>query len=456
MKLNKLFLANYRGFEQLDLDFDDDVTVLAGVNGVGKSGVLMALRSALSFSLPRFTASKESSIALSDADIQTGKPGLSMSAVLGLNAAKVIVDLTRTAPLSVDKAERLIKRRDDLRFAIRETRKDSKEEFEINDKIRLIDDQLDQVTDISTVRILPDDPSKDKDDFVTRLKEDDRQPLAVFYSTARFLSKLPPTLPRTKAINVATAYDKALNQLEVSLNDFANWYRVVESDASPEGRDRLFKQLEKAITTFLPEVHDLSLHALRPPRFSVSKNGQLIFLEQLSDGERGLLALVFDLTRRLAIANPESDDPIAQGVALVLIDEIELHLHPKWQRDVLHRLQETFRSCQFIITTHSPLVLGEVPARCVRFLEYVEEKVMVHVPTETYGLDVNRILQDYMDAPTRNRITAADLQSLFELIDEECYDEARRSIAELELRLGAAEPELTRASSLIRFLEGNE
>lgn len=456
MKLTKLTLANFRGFDQIDLDFADDVTVIAGVNGVGKSGVLKALTIALSLALPKFTVSRESPLSLNDTDVQSGKPGLSMSVTLDLDTARVIVDLTRAAPLAAEKAETLIKRRDDLRFATRETKRGSKEEQEINDEIRLIGLQLDQASDIAGVRILPDDDANFGDERVASLEGGTKQPLAVFYTTSRFLSRLPPTLPKTKQIDAATAYDKALNQLEVSLNDFANWYRVVGIEAAAETKDRLFKQLEQAITTFLPEVRNLRLHDGRPPRFSVTKSGKPLFLEQLSDGERGLLALVFDLTRRLAIANPDSDNPIAEGVALVLIDEIELHLHPKWQRDVLQRLRDIFKACQFVVTTHSPLVLGEVPAGCVRFLELVGGKVGVTVPTEAYGMDANRILQEFMGAPVRNQQVDRELKALFDLIDQERFDEARAAIAALERKLGEDEPELTRASSLIRFLEGAE
>ena len=140
----------------------------------------------------------------------------------------------------------------------------------------------------------------------------------------------------------------------------------------------------------------------------------------------------------------------------MLIDEIELHLHPKWQRDVLQRLRDTFKACQFIVTTHSPMVLGEVPARCVRFLEFVDGKVKVFTPSEAYGMDANRILQEYMGASVRNRQVEADLKALFELIDQERFDDARTAISMLEDKLGNAEPELTRASSLIRFLEGTD
>ena len=123
MKLKKLTLANFRGFEQIDLDFADDVTVIAGVNGVGKSGVLKALTTSMSLALPKFTVSRESPLGLSDTDVQSGKPGLFISTTLALDSAIVIIDLTRTAPLEADTAEPLILRRDALRFAPRATKK---------------------------------------------------------------------------------------------------------------------------------------------------------------------------------------------------------------------------------------------------------------------------------------------------------------------------------------------
>jgi hypothetical protein len=226
--------------------------------------------------------------------------------------------------------------------------------------------------------------------------------------------------------------------------------------ASEPRRLKVLDALREVVTSLVPEFSNLRIQEHPRLGFVVDKRGQPFYLHQLSDGERGLLALVFDLTRRLAIANPERDDPIAEGVALVLIDEIELHLHPKWQRNVLPRLCDTFKACQFVVTTHSPLVLGEVPARCVRFLEFVDGKVNVFTPSEAYGMDANRILQEFMGAPVRNRQVEEELTKLFELIDDENFDHARDAISRLEEKLGTTEPELTRASSLIRFLEGTD
>jgi predicted ATP-binding protein involved in virulence len=454
MKLDRMTLANFRGFDQIDLQFEKDVTVIAGVNGVGKSAILDAVTKAVSLALPRISPSKEKTIGLADTDIKDGKDSLSLSVVLNSLKANIHVDIARSAGVSVMQAEELTKRRDELRFATRETRKGSKEEQEIEDEIHRIDLRLSPTEDVPTLRILPIEPDGSPDEIVAALKTGTSQPVAVYYSTFRLLSRLPPSLHKTKPIEIATAYNKALDQLEVSLNDFANWYRVLAEGDQPKRSTRMFEQLEAATSTFLPGVSNLHLHSERPPRFSVQKNGSLFYLEQLSDGERGLLAIVFDLTRRLAIANLESKNPIADGVGLVMIDEIELHLHPSWQRHVLRKLRDVFKNCQFVITTHSPLVLGEALARCVRFLEFQGGKVIATIPAEAYGMDANRILQELMGAPIRNKTIDAKLRVLFELIDKEDLDQARSKISELEKHLGESEPELTRASSLITFLEG--
>lgn len=457
MRLERLTLANFRGFDQIELGFEADITVVAGVNGVGKSGVLRSLAVALSHGLPNFTSSKEAPLGLGDTDVQSGKSAITLSVSLALPDASVHVDMNRSARLDPTKAEALLKRRDELRFATRETKKGSAEEAVLNDNVRLIEHQLAEPVDLPTVRVLPTDTNISQEDFSARARESDQQAFAVYYSTNRLLSRLPPALPRVRSLSVSAAYERALAQPEVSLNDFANWARVITAGSDRVYATRMFRQLSRAIRNFLPGVTRLRLHETRPPRFSVRKQGRQFYLEQLSDGERGLLALVFDLTRRLAVANPSAVNPLRDGVALVMIDEIELHLHPKWQRDVVDRLRQTFPACQFVVTTHSPLVLGEVPARCVRFLEIDEGgKVVKTVPSEAYGMDANRILQEFMGARVRNRKVDDDLRALFRLIDDDRLGEARTAIAQLEITLGHDEPELTRASSLIRFLEGGD
>lgn len=458
MKLKRLNLANYRGFEQLDIAFEDDITVIAGVNGVGKTGILKAIASSASYALPKFTPSNEKQLSLSETDIYYRKPGTTLAAQLQLSDGTVHVDITRSSPISEDKVAELNKRRDELRFAFRETSKDSKEASEIDEEIRRISLLLENPEDTPTVSVIPINPEISSDNYFSQARKASNQPIIVLYSTNRFLTRLPVVLPKTKRIDIAMAYSKALNQLEVSLNDFANWYRVLIENASKRGAftKKILAQLDNAINVFLPEMGDLKLHTDIPPKFSVRKNESRLYLDQLSDGERGLLALVFDLIRRLAIANPESDNPISEGEAVVMIDEVELHLHPKWQREVLGRLNSVFVNSQFIVTTHSPMVLGETEARCIRFLYIENKKVKYMVPNEALGLDANRVLSELMGTPVRNRSIEQKLNKLFELIDKEKFDEARTTIAALKTQLGEYEPELTRASSLLKFLEGAE
>ncbi len=436
MKLESLSLAHCGGFEQLDIAFESDVTLIAGVNGVGKSTVLHALAVLLSRALPEFTPSRSAPLYFTDDNIYGDKTSLEVSARIQIDRQAINAGVQR------------------LRTA-----------DEIGDRFVLLRQQEAAATtdfaEAMGARTLTGELEagiKETRAALATLKTAARPPLAVYFSPKRQLPGQPRSLPEAKPFAPSIAYARALHDREVELREFMHWFRTQEKFGAARAPRRLkvLDALRAVVSELMPEFGNLRIEERPRLGFVVDKRRQPFYLHQLSDGERGLLALVFDLTRRLAIANPDSDNPIADGVALVLIDEIELHLHPKWQRDVLRRLRDIFKACQFVVTTHSPLVLGEVPARCVRFLEFVDGKVGVTVPTEAYGMDANRILQEFMGAPVRNREVDGELKALFELIDRESFMEARAAIAALERKLGEDEPELTRASSLIRFLEGTE
>jgi ABC-type multidrug transport system ATPase subunit len=437
MKLERLSLVHCGGFEQLDIGFEPDVTVIAGVNGVGKSTVLHALAVVLSRAMPEFTPSRSVPIYFTDDDIHGDKASLEVSARLRLGDQVFNAGVQRVRAAE-DESDRFILLRQE---------QSATESTGFAEALR--------------ARTLTGDLQagmKDTRAALAALKTSANPPLAVYFTPKRQLPGQPRSLPVVKPFDPAIAYSGALHEREVELREFMHWFRTQETlgAVSEPRRLKVLGALRSVVTELVPEFTKLRIQEKPRLGFVVDKRGQPFFLHQLSDGERGLLALVFDLTRRLSIANPDSDNPIAEGVALVMIDEIELHLHPKWQRDVLSRLRSIFKNCQFVVTTHSPLVLGEVEARCVRFLEYQDGKVVVTTPTEAYGMDANRILQEFMDAPVRNKRIEADLKELFELIDKERFVKARAKIIALEKHLGEDEPELTRASSLIKFLEGSE
>lgn len=186
MKLERLSLANYRGFDQIDLLCEPDVTVIAGVNGVGKSALLSAVVKCATHALPRLTPSKESVLGTAATDIKADKESLAVSARFKISNTDVYVDIARSQGITTEEAEELTKRRDELRFATRETKKGSKEEQAIQEELLIIESKLAPVEELPTIRILPVDPKDDPDKLGVEMRQVATQPFAVFYSTSRF------------------------------------------------------------------------------------------------------------------------------------------------------------------------------------------------------------------------------------------------------------------------------
>ena len=450
MKLKKLTLANFRGFDQIDLDFEDDLTVIAGVNGVGKSGVLKALAALLSHALPRVCVSAEKPQNLAVTDVQLNKAALSISCSLELNNARLNASILRSAPIGPEESKELVEKRTQLRNEFRYTEKKSEEALKIEDQIKLIEQRLAEPTDLPTVNLLPGD-NISVEDYKSVANGATAQPIAVFYSTSRLLSRIGPRLPPVADVFMSTAYNNALSQSEVSLYEFASWFRAVSEGAIqlPSLSGKLLELIEATLKQFLPEMSSLELHTDGQPQFSLQKNGRRLYLWQLSDGEQGILALALDLLRRLAIANPFAENPVKTGLAVVLIDEIELHLHPSWQRRVIRLLQNAFTQCQFIVTTHSPQVIGQVRPQKMRLLHHDDSCKVVRAPvSQSFGMDSSWVLQNIMGVPARDYETEQRLSAIYDEIDANRMDLARTLAAELKAEIGDF-PDLQEAIALL-------
>ncbi|MGB9455109.1 MAG: AAA family ATPase [Bryobacteraceae bacterium] len=182
---------------------------------------------------------------------------------------------------------------------------------------------------------------------------------------------------------------------------------------------------------------------------SLDGHGPQLF-KNLSDGQRIMLTLVGDLASRAAILNPHlATVALRDTPGVVTIDELDLHLHPRWQRRVIHDLKATFPSIQFISTTHSPQLVGEAQPDEVILLDGDEAST----PPRSFGIDSSRVLEEVMGAKSRNGDVEDLLKRLFRSIDEEDFDSGRRMLAEVEAKLGPDDPEATRARALMTFLE---
>jgi predicted ATPase len=279
------------------------------------------------------------------------------------------------------------------------------------------------------------------------------RPLAVLFSTRRAVPSDRAPAKAAVAGGHAAAFAEAFSARELRLTEFAAWMRAQAALASETpGAARILGAFERAVRRFLPGYTNFRVSDDDGPRLLVDRRGVEIPVRQLSDGECGALALVLDLTRRLAQANPGLDDPAAKGPGVVLIDEIDLHLHPKWQREIVRSLPEAFPKLQFIATTHSPQVIGEVEHDRIQ----VMGRGAVFSPTHSFGVDSNRVLEEIMDAPPRAPEVQTLLDDLSNRVDKKDFRAASTLIATLAAKLGENDAEVIRARTVLDFLGGEE
>ena len=177
------------------------------------------------------------------------------------------------------------------------------------------------------------------------------------------------------------------------------------------------------------------------------EDGHEVPWSELSDGYHAFIALVADIARRAVMLNElDGVEAPARVEGVVLIDELDLHLHPRWQRVALPRLREAFPRLQLIVSTHSPQVLSSAENRQVRRLvdgQIQDRNVFVS------GRDTNAILRDLMHTDDRDDDGVDALRRLHDAIDRGDDEQADRIYRELQRRWGANDPALIRAKGFM-------
>jgi predicted ATP-binding protein involved in virulence len=428
MHIQTLKLTNFRGARSLSLDLHEQLNVLVGVNGAGKSTVLDASATMLSWVVSRIRQAGTSGRHISEEDI-TNKQ---WSAAIDMSCVNDNQKITW----------RLAKSRKG--YGSREQPSDLKELSDYTKQIQTRIANSDQRTNI---------------------------PLFVHYPVTRAVLEIPLRIRGKHTFELLAAYDNALTT-GANFRTFFEWFRERE-DLENEVRVRksrptLFEEEEdaneypdphlqavrNALGILLPEFRNLTVRR-NPLRMEIEKKGEVLTVNQLSDGEKCVIAMVSDLARRLAIANPTMANPL-HGDGIILIDEIDLHLHPKWQRMIANRLLDIFPNCQFIVSTHSPHVLTHVHPENILILHWLNDSLEALRPEESYGRKVDRILEDLMELDTtRPEEVDKAIRELFNMISLKKSDEmnsAREVLNVIKQRIGD-DPELIKAEGLIRRKE---
>ncbi len=417
MIVTRLKLANLRAIEAAEFRFQPGMNLIVGVNGVGKTSVLDALGVCLSAVAKRANRLRGRVVAFSMEDVRIGADALSVECAVRLGDQDYSYLVHKPRETSVPQKGKAGMPRE-------------------------------QVHDTPEKADFLGEPPP-----VVSGGEPGGRPLAVLFSTNRAVQSERAPGKSVAAGGVAAAFADAFASRELRLGEFAAWMKVQEALRNERAAaGRVLGACEEAVARFLPGYRNLRPEGEKKPRLWIDRNSASIPVRQLSDGERGSLALVLDLTRRLAQANPEFEDPASDAEAVVLIDEIDLHLHPRWQRQIVRNLTEAFPKCQFIATTHSPQVIGEVPHERIQIIAEGE----VYSPSHSFGVDSSRVLEEIMEADPRTKTVQDLLSAISQAIGKQQYDRGRKLLGRLCEQLGEADPEVTRLRTLLDFVEGTE
>jgi len=201
-----------------------------------------------------------------------------------------------------------------------------------------------------------------------------------------------------------------------------------DEQAQRERAEAKLERLKDALVRVLPDVNSITIEVRenRPAVLFHTDYGS-VRSSQLSSGYRAMAAWVGDLVGRMFDAYPDREDPLA-APAIVLVDEFDLHMHPKWQRDAIAYLTERFPAVQFIVTAHSPLVVQSAPNANIVLLE----KKGDHVVIENDPVNVSTWRVDQILTSELFGLSSARRQDVQDLLDERSELLAKAELTEEE------------------------
>lgn len=458
--LNKIIFFNYKKLRDCEIFFDEKINVIIGENGVGKTSVLNGVIKNLSWMLNNILKDKNNGMHLVDDEIS--------NVIFDKNKQTSIVKcMFYYGEYTKIKGE-LVKHK--VGFS-------SKRQSKVSE-YKKIGEIWREFHGFSNINL----------------------PIFCFYSVKRFNDKVGK-LEAKAEINKLDAYKGALDG-NIKFESFSKWLlqclKIISNDGIDQGYKERLNQLVLAKRSLVPEtdVYKLLEKEEKRLRFFIEsqKNNTYIYkqlklinglvekifpdfndfkllqtsgvdeilltyynrdpinLEQLSDGERVFFGLIMDIAYRLISLNPNRENPF-EGSGIVVIDEIELHLHPKWQQNSVLILRESFPNIQFIITTHSPQVLSTVDKKSII---YLTNDGVGEVSYQSKGLMSSDVLELIMNTRSIPDVKEAqDLKKLNLLLESEKYDtedfdELLRNLTE---HFGENHPEILSINSRINFIK---
>ena len=426
MLLKNIKITNYRFFKEAEIDFDDHITLIVGKNGAGKTAILDAVAVSVSTFL------------------------------LGIDG-----DVSRS----------IVK--DDARYEFHDLNGTIDPQHQFPVSIASVGDCLGK-RNVKWVRSLNSESGKttikDAGELTMIAKEAQKQimtgdkslvlPLLSYYGTGRLYAQKK----EKRNIRALTEFKRQVGYVDCMAAEsneklMLNWFQTqtlksLQSQQKTGVLEKpvLLETVEKAICRSYERISgarnvsiffDLDTHRLVLEFETTDGNAQKFAMDEMSDGYKNTLSMIGDIAYRMAVLNPTLGDQVLEKTpGIVLIDEVDLHLHPQWQQTILSDLHAIFPNVQFIVSSHAPAVINSVSRDQIRILDNGE----IYLPAaQTYGRDANSILREVMKVPER----PADVKQRFDLfyacMDENNYKEAEKVLAEIEEIVGTTDPDTAAA-----------
>ena len=381
MKIEELYIENFRGIHQLEVKDLAYLNVIAGLNGAGKSSVLTAIKTLLSWLIARIRNQKGNGISIKDKDITNGE-----------------------------------------NYCLLKIRLDNGVEWQLYKQHSKCRSKSEYKTELSMMNA-----------FANELAESIRQdvktdlPLIDAYGVNRVVNETPMRVRAAHKLNPLDALSVDMSN-SVNFHDFFIWFREMEDIENESLRntgvlekDKRLEAVRYSIATIFNGYSDFKVQR-NPKSFVINKGKEKFDFNQLSDGEKSYMALIFDIVRKMAMTHPSLENPL-DGDGMVLIDEVDLHLHPSWQREVIDKLKQLLPNCQFFVSTHSPHVVSSVNLKSGDKLILITNGEAIEFLGNSYGRESNIVLADIFKMDSlRNPIVQYHIDKIWACLKNKDYE----------------------------------
>lgn len=410
MRIEKLRLKNFRCFEELEMHLHPQYNVLIGINGAGKTTILDSLAIALGGYLAGFDGIKSNSILTEDAHCKMFPAGSRIEAQEQF-PVEVYVEAAAVSNTMIAWQRELY----------------GKDRRTTYGNIKLI---------VEYAKMMQNQIRSGDETCIL--------PLVAYYGAGRsYLQKRKPVqYKKGEALNRQMGYVDCM-AAELNEKQMMQWFEDMTYIQLQEGRpiaelETVKKALRECYLSADPSVidaqftYDVKSHELEVC-IKRDHETERLPVRMLSDGEKGIIGLVADIAYRMALLNPDLLSGILETPGVVLIDEIDLHLHPAWQKRIVGDLIRIFPNVQFIMTVHAPSILVNVPKENI----WILDRYRLYQPqSTTYGRTVEEVMQEVMDINVRPEEILSLQRRFDQAVEKKEFEEAKKLLEQMRTILG--------------------